>query len=138
MGIGKLYRFRGGRSLDVYGKFFVTRRDGASFDAGGRYDLDAVTSRVLRAGARYTGTSGTKWNWYGGLAVEHEFGGEACGRADGARIRPADLKGTSLFAELGLRTEPTDTSPWRLDIGITGHAGKRKGIGGSVAVGYLF
>ncbi|MBQ1914305.1 MAG: hypothetical protein II178_03680, partial [Selenomonadaceae bacterium] len=40
VGIGKIYRFDGGRRLDVYGKFFVTKRNGVSFDAGGHYDLD--------------------------------------------------------------------------------------------------
>jgi len=70
--------------------------------------------------------------------VEHEFDGESTGTADGARIRSASIKGTSLFGELGLRMEPTETSPWRVDIGITGHAGKQKGIGGSIAIGYLF
>ena len=96
-----------------------------------------MTSRLLRIGARYSST-GAKWNWYGGLAIEHEFDGEAAGTADGARIRSASMRGTSLFGELGLRMEPTETSPWSLDIGLTGHAGKHKGIGGSVAIGYLF
>ncbi|MBR4695666.1 MAG: autotransporter outer membrane beta-barrel domain-containing protein [Selenomonadaceae bacterium] len=137
LGIGKLYRFHGGKALDVYGKLLVTKRNGASFDAGGHYELGNVTSKLLRIGARYTGT-GAKWNWYGGLALEHEFDGEANGTADGAEIRAASIKGTSLFAELGLRMEPTDTSPWSLDIGLTGHAGKHKGWGGNVTIGYLF
>ncbi len=137
VGIGKIYRFNGGRSLDVYGKFFVTKRNGISFDAGGHYDLDSVTSNVLRIGARYSST-GARWNWYGGLAYEYEFDGEAGGTADGARIRSASIKGSSLMAELGIRMEPTAASPWKMDIGLTGHAGKHKGIGGSVTVGYLF
>ena len=105
--------------------------------SGGTGNMDSVTGKLLRIGARYT-ASGAKWNWYGGLAVEHEFDGESTGTADGARIRSASIKGTSLFGELGLRMEPTETSPWRVDIGITGHAGKQKGIGGSIAIGYLF
>ena len=137
VGVGKFYRFRGGRSLDVYGKFFVTKRDGVSFDAGGHYDLDSVTSNILRIGARYSST-GARWNWYGGLALEHEFDGKAEGTADGARIRSASIKGTSLMAELGLHMEPSETSPWQADIGLTGHAGKHKGIGGTVSVAYRF
>jgi len=137
VGIGKIYRFDGGRSLDVYGKFFVTKRNGVSFDAGGHYDLDSVTSNVLRIGARYSST-GARWNWYGGLAYEYEFDGEAGGTADGARIRSASIRGSSLMAELGIRMEPTAASPWKMDIGLTGHAGKHKGMGGAVSVAYMF
>ena len=42
------------------------------------------------------------------------------------------------MAELGLHMEPTETSPWQADIGLTGHAGKHKGIGGAVSVAYRF
>ena len=137
VGIGKIYRFDGGRRLDVYGKFFVTKRNGVSFDAGGHYDLDSVTSNVLRIGARYS-SAGARWNWYGGLAYEYEFDGEAEGMADGARIRSASIQGSSLMAELGIRMEPTAASPWKMDIGLTGHAGKHKGMGGAVSVAYMF
>ena len=42
------------------------------------------------------------------------------------------------MAELGVRMDPTETSPWQVDIGVTGHAGKHKGIGGAVSVAYMF
>ena len=51
-----------------------------TFDAKG--DLDAVTGIVLRVGARYTMKRET-WNFYGGLAYEHELDGKATGKADG-------------------------------------------------------
>ena len=137
VGLGKIYRFHGGGSLDVYGKFFMTRQRGVSFDAGGYYDLDGVSSKILQFGVRYTGT-GPKWNWYGGLAYEHEFDGEASGTADGARIRSASIKGGSLMAEVGLRMVPGETSPWKMDIGLTGYAGRHRGVSGSAAIEYMF
>ena len=68
----------------------------------------------------------------------HAGDGEAGGTADGARIRSASIKGSSLMAELGIRMEPTAASPWKMDIGLTGHAGKHKGVGGAVSVAYMF
>jgi outer membrane autotransporter protein len=137
VGFGKVFRYNNGRSLDVYGKYFHMKRDGVSFEAEGHYDLDSVTSSVLRVGARY-GATDKKWNWYGGLAYEYEFDGKATGRADGAEIRAASIKGGSVRGELGLRMEATKTSPWKADIRLTGYAGKRRGIGGNVSVAYTF
>ena len=137
VGLGKVFRYNNGRSLDVYGKYFHMKRDGVSFEAEGHYDLDSVTSSVLRVGARY-GATNKKWNWYGGLAYEYEFDGKATGRADGAEIRAASIKGGSVRGELGIRMEATKTSPWKADIRLTGYAGKRRGIGGNVSVAYTF
>ena len=137
VGLGKVFRYNNGRSLDVYGKYFHMKRDGVSFEAEGHYDLDSVTSSVLRVGARY-GATDKKWNWYGGLAYEYEFDGKATGRADGAEIRAASIKGGSVRGELGIRMEATKTSPWKADIRLTGYAGKRRGIGGNVSVAYTF
>ena len=137
VGFGKVFRYNNGRSLDVYGKYFHMKRDGVSFEAEGHYDLDSVTSSVLRVGARY-GATDKKWNWYGGLAYEYEFDGKATGRADGAEIRAASIKGGSVRGELGIRMEATKTSPWKADIRLTGYAGKRRGIGGNVSVAYTF
>ena len=41
VGLGKIYKVKGNKDLDVYGKFFYTRRNGVDFDAGGNhYSLD--------------------------------------------------------------------------------------------------
>ena len=137
LGFGKVFRYKGGRSLDVYGKYFYTKRDGADFEAGGHYSLDSVKSSVLRVGARY-GTSDKRWNWYGGLAYEYEFDGKSTGTADGRPIRAASIKGGSVRGEVGLRMEATQKNPWKADISLTGYAGKRRGIGGNVSVAYTF
>ena len=137
VGLGKVFNYKGGKSLDVYGKFFYTKRDGAEFDAKQHYNLDSVNSSVLRIGARY-GTTDKKWNWYGGLAYEYEFDGEAKGTVNGTEIRAASIKGSSVRGEFGMRMEATKDNPWRTDISIFGYGGKHRGFGGSVNVAYTF
>ncbi len=138
IGFGKIYKVQKTKDLDVYGKFFYTRRNGVDFDAGGNhYSLDSVNSSLLRVGARY-GSNDRKWNWYGGLAYEYEFGGESKGTVDGLAIRSASIKGASVRGEIGMRMEATKTNPWKVDIGIFGYGGKHRGFGGSVNVAYMF
>ena len=138
VGIGKIIHYKGGKSLDVYGKYFYTKRDGVDFTSGGNnYSLDSVASSVLRVGARY-GTTDKKWNWYSGLAYEYEFDGKSEGTVDGVGIRAASVKGGSVRGEIGLRMSATKTNPWQTDISIYGYGGKHRGFGGSVNVAYMF
>ncbi len=137
VGLGKIFNYKGGKNLDVYGKFFYTKRDGAEFDAKQHYNLDSVNSSVLRIGARY-GTNDRKWNWYGGLAYEYEFDGEAKGTVNGTEIRAASIKGSSVRGEFGMRMDATKDNPWQADISLYGYGGKHRGFGGSVTVAYMF
>ena len=137
VGVGKIFRYNGGRSLDVYGKYFYTKRNGVEFDAVQHYNLDSVSSSVLRIGARY-GTTDKKWNWYGGLAYEYEFDGEAEGVVNGVAIRAASIKGSSVRGEIGMRMNATKTNPWQMDISLYGYGGKHRGFGGNVNVAYMF
>ena len=142
VGLGKIYKMKGNHDLDVYGKFFYTKRNGVNFDAGGNhYDLDSVNSSLLRIGARY-GSNDKKWNWYGGLAYEYEFDGDASGTVSSggisAAIRSASIKGSSVRGELGMRMDATKTNPWKADIGIYGYGGRHRGFGGTVNVAYVF
>ena len=137
VGVGKIFRYKGGKSLDVYGKYFYTKRDGVEFDAVQHYKLDSVKSSILRIGARY-GTTDKKWNWYGGLAYEYEFDGEATGTVKDTAIRAASIKGSSVRGEIGMRMNATKTNPWQMDISIYGYGGKHRGFGGNVNVAYMF
>ena len=137
LGVGKEIAVGEDKTVDVYGKYFFNRRNGVSFNAAGNhYDLDAVNSKVFRVGSRYT-LQREKWNFYGGLAYEYEFGGEATGRVDGADIRSADIGGGSVFGELGAKLVPGE-SPWGLDLFVNGFAGKKRGVSGGVSVAYMF
>ena len=137
LGVGKEIACDDMHSLDVYGKYFFNRRKSVSFDAGGHYDLDAVTSSVLRVGARYT-MKRDKWNFYGGLTYEHELDGEATGTVEGVAIRSADIGGGSVRAEIGATMKPGEHSPWSLDLSVAGYAGKKQGVTGGVSVAFTF
>ncbi|MBR1553721.1 MAG: autotransporter outer membrane beta-barrel domain-containing protein, partial [Schwartzia sp.] len=137
IGVGKEIPLANGDAVDVYGKYFVNRRNSVDFNAGGHYDLDAVTSQVLRVGARYT-MKRAKWNFYAGAAYEHELDGKANGTADGVAIRGADTSGGSFRGELGATMTPGENSPWKLDLNVTGFAGKKQGVTGGVSVAFLF
>ena len=137
IGIGKEFVVSNGNTVDVYAKYFHNRRNSVSFDAGGNhYDLDAVTSSVIRVGTRYT-MKRKSWNFYGGLAYEHELDGKAAGTVDGLGIRAADISGGSGRLEIGATMTP-ENSPWSLDLNVTGFAGKKQGVMGGVSATWNF
>ena len=137
VGVGREIALSDGSALDVYGKYFCNRRNGVDFEAGGRYDLDAVTSSVIRAGARYI-LKRSKWNFYAGAAYEHELDGKAEGTADGLAIRGADLRGGSFRGELGAEMQPDRRLPLTLHFDLTAFAGKKQGLSGGVSVALTF
>ena len=138
LGVGKEIQTANNDTVDVYAKYFFNRRNGASFTVENQqFDLDAVTSQILRVGARYT-MKREKWNFYGGVAYEHELDGEATGKVDGFAIRSADVKGGSFRAELGATMKPDKNSPWSLDLNVAGFAGKKQGFSGGVSVSFTF
>ncbi len=138
LGAGKEIQTANNDTVDVYAKFFFNRRNGVSFETGGNaYDLNAVKSEILRVGARYT-MKREKWNFYGGLAYEYEFGGEATGTMNGLTIRSANVKGSTFRAELGATLTPDANSPWSLDLSVAGYAGKKQGVMGGVSVTFAF
>ena len=99
--------------------------------------LDALTSQVIRIGARYT-IKRAGWDFYGGLAYEHEFDGKASGTADGYAIRGTDPTGGSARLELGATMQADEKSPWSLDLNLAGFVGKKRGISGGVSVAFMF
>ena len=137
LGVGKEIKLTNGNTVDVYGKYFYNRKNGVSFNAGGHYDLDAVTSQILRIGARYT-IKRDKWDFYAGAAYEHELDGKTTGTAGGLAIRGADTSGASFRGEIGATMKPGENSPWSLDLNVAGFAGKKQGFSGGVSVAFMF
>ena len=138
IGIGKVLQLGNGNELDIYGKYFLNRKNGVSFNVGtDYYDLDAVTSSVIRLGALYT-MKRDKWKFSGALSYEYELDGQSTGKANGSAIRAADVGGGSLRAELHATMEPKADSPWTLDLNLTGFTGKKQGIMGGVSVLFHF
>ena len=137
LGVGKEISLANGNTVDVYGKYFYNRKNGVSFNAGGHYDLDAVTSQIIRVGARYT-IKRDKWDFYAGAAYEHELDGKATGTTGGLAIRGADTSGGSFRGEIGATMKPGENSPWSLDLNVAGFAGKKQGFTGGVSVSFMF
>ena len=133
VGAGREIKVNKTDALDLYAKYFYNHRGSVSFDAGGHYDLDAVESSVLRVGTRYTVKRGDNINYYGGLAVEHEFCGRASGFADGVAIRGADISGTSVRGEIGAIFRPGKKSNVTLDLNLSGFAGQKRGFTGGLS-----
>ena len=137
LGVGKKIPMKGGNTLDLFAKYFYNHRNSTSFEAGGHYALDAITSQIIRVGARYT-VKRDKWNYYGGLAYEHELDGKAGGWADGMAIRGVDTSGGSFRAELGATVTPNEDIPLTLDFNLVGFAGKKQGIFGGMGLKFNF
>lgn len=139
IGVGKVFSLSADRELDVYGKFFHTYTDGDSFDvAGDRFEFDDITSDRLRVGARIRTNPEERVSTYYGLAYEYEFNGEADMRAAGLDAPTQSLQGSTCMAELGLKYQPSETSPWNFDLNVRGYAGEREGGSFHAQVSYLF
>lgn len=138
LGVGKQVAVKNGDTVEVYGRYFFNHKNGIDFTADGeKYDLDAVNSHILRAGARYT-MKREKWNFYGDLSYEHEFDGKAEGSVNGMAIRGADTSGGSARLELGATFKESADSPWSLSLDMTGYAGHKKGFKGGVSMNFAF
>ena len=144
LGGGKFIDMGEKSNLDVYAKFYFNRTGSMNFTALDKmdYNLDAVTSKQLRIGARYNHSLNDRSKLYAGIAYAYEFGGQARGTVGvgglAADIRPANLRGGSGILELGYKLEATKNNPWEIDLGLTGFAGAQKGFGANLGVKYHF
>jgi hypothetical protein len=64
--------------------------------------------------------------------------GRANGRVNGLAIRGADMGGASVRGEIGATFRPDENSPWNIDLNLTGFAGKKQGVMGSISTVYNF
>ncbi len=145
LGAGKIIRTSDKDSWDLYTKFYWNRTGGMDYRNSAVTDihLDAVTSKLLRIGGRYSHQVEKNWSFYTGAALSYEFGGSADGTAgivngDSAAIRTATIKGAGAVLELGFRKEAAKGSPWEIDLGIKGYMGRQKGFGGNIGINYHF
>ena len=139
LGVGKAFSIGNGNTLDGYLKYFYSHQSGDTTTihienaADERGSFDAVDSHRLRIGARLTHKVNDRNSFYGGLAYQYEFGGEARAHfTSGGNVPSPSVKGGSGMLELGWQVKPGET-PLTLDLGLTGWAGKQRG--GSVQLG---
>jgi hypothetical protein len=139
LGIGKIKKLSDETSLDLYGKYFWTHLPSRSADVlGDHFDFDSTSSNRLRLGARWTRSDKAyRGETYFGVAVEREFSGTQAGTTAGFDMLAPSLKGTSGLLEVGWRSILSKDHTFGSDIGILGHIGKRRGIGGSLQFKWL-
>lgn len=139
IGVGRLISLDGGKTLDVYGKFYHTYTEGDSFNvAGDEFAFDAIYSDRLRIGARLNTNEADKFSAYYCLAYEYEFNGDAKMRAAGLETPKQSLKGSSYMLETGVNYKPSPQSPWSLDLNLRDYADEREGASVSMQANYSF
>ncbi|WP_026759792.1 autotransporter outer membrane beta-barrel domain-containing protein [Selenomonas ruminantium] len=138
LGVGKAFSIGNGNTLDGYLKYFYSHQAGDTTTihienaADERGSFDAVDSHRLRIGARLTHKVNDRNSFYGGLAYQYEFGGEARAHfSSGGNVPSPSVKGGSGMLELGWQVKPG--GPVTIDLGMTGWAGKQRG--GSIQLG---
>jgi len=72
------------------------------------------------------------------MATDYHTAEESTGRADGAPIRAASIKGGSALGEVGLHLSATEKNPWEADLNLHGSCGQHRGVGGNLSVAYRF
>ena len=137
LGVGKAFALGNGNTLDGYCKYFYRHQagDDTTVHIAGMADerghFDAVDSHRIRIGARLTHKVNERNSYYGGLAYQYEFNGDARATFNGNGVPSPSLKGSSGMLELGWQVK--SGGPVTLDLGLTGWAGKQRG--GSVQLG---
>ena len=145
LGVGKAFSIGNGNTLDGYLKYFYSHQAGDTTTihienaADERGSFDAVDSHRLRIGARLTHKVNERNSFYGGLAYQHEFGGEARAHfSSGGNVPSPSVKGGSGMLELGWQVKPSADSPVTIDLGLTGWAGKQRGLSAQVGATWQF
>jgi outer membrane autotransporter protein len=120
--------------LELAARYVQTTRRGrdAATPSGTAVRFEDVDSRRVRVGARATFKAGETLKPYIGAAWERELDGEAKASVRGLAIEPPNMKGDTAIGEMGLSARLTPDGPASLDFGLQGHAGRRRGVSGSL------
>jgi outer membrane autotransporter protein len=144
VGIGAVWEIPDVAALNLYGKYLYTHRSGdkLNLDTGdpntdAPIEFDAVESRRLRVGGRYTWTM-KRIQPYVGVAWEKEYDSETKATSHGYSIEAPSLKGITRTAEFGMTLRHSPTAPLSIDLNLQHHSGKREGTSGSVQIKYRF
>ncbi len=125
--------------LDMYGKYLWTRQNGGKHTiAGDVFTFDDINSQRSKLGARYSHPLNESTTLKLGAAWEYEFDGKANASVHGLPIAAPSLKGHTGVAEAAIKITPVKNKDLSFELGAQGHAGKRQGVTGHVAVKYVF
>lgn len=139
-GIGYVWNVSEQANLDLHFKYFWAHvgEDEVDLSTGESLDLEAMNSNRMRFGANLDFVYNEYVSPFLGVALEHEFDGDARSSSNGSRIATPTLRGTTYIGEVGVRITPSETLPLTLDFAVQGHAGVREGITGSALITYSF
>lgn len=122
--------------LDISGKYLWTRQGSDSaYILNDTYEFDSANSHRARVGARYTYNVQSRFSPYVGASYEYEFDGEVRTSNSMVNYGTPTMKGSSGICELGVSYKQGN---FVADLGVQGHVGKRKGVSGSLNVGWNF
>lgn len=134
LGVGKAFQINAKNTLDGYLKYFYSHQAGEDITVqfpglaiDGKMSFDSVDSHRVRLGARLTHRINEKNSFYGGLAYQYEFGGDARAHYDGNMTPSPSVKGSSGMLELGWQVKP-GADPVTIDLGVAGWIGKQRGV----------
>ena len=139
-GIGYVFNLDDQQSVDVYSRYSWSHINADKVMVGNdKLSFDRDNSSRLRAGTRYTYAVTQHIAPYAGLAYEHEFEGKVSGKVYDMSIKGADLGGSTGILEVGVSTTPiASVSAIKLDVGVQGFFGERKGATGSINLSYEY
>jgi hypothetical protein len=142
VGAGYIWNFADTGEVDFYPKYLYPRRGGDSvrLGTGEPVSFDAIQSRRLRLGGRYTRKSGN-FQPYVGMAWEREFDGRANAAVYGYPINPInalDMAGDTGIFELGFTYMPFDIYPFFIDLSVQDYTGQIEGVSGRLDLEYRF
>ena len=125
-------------SLDLYGKYFWARQNGAQVDlpSGDTVKFADADSRRLRLGGRLSHALTENISPYLGAAYEREFAGKVRASSYGHGIDAPSLRGNTGLGEFGLSLRPVKQLSF--DAGVQGYVGKRQGATGSLQLKWEF
>lgn len=143
IGVGTVAKINGKDTLDTYAKYFYSQQDGdkvrVKIDgaADDQIEFDNVESQRLRLGARLTHQVNENSSLYGGVAYQAETKGEDRATYHGNETAAPSVKGSSVMMELGWQVKPGN-GPVSVDLGVTGWAGKQRGVIGNLGLKWNF
>jgi hypothetical protein len=139
-GAGHVFDISETSALDVSARYFWTKQEGDSVRlyTGDPVEFQDVESSRLRIGTRLSFQPHKNVRPFVGLAFEHEFDGVANASSNGFEIDAPSLRGNTGIGELGLVLAPSESPAMRLELGVQGYVGKRRGVTGSLALALDF
>ncbi|MGL5513093.1 MAG: autotransporter outer membrane beta-barrel domain-containing protein, partial [Sporomusa sp.] len=127
-----------GTTADYYSHLIYTKLDGDSVAGSIEKNISLKSSESVRlmSGVQFTFNQNRKTQTYLGAALDYEFSGKVDTYINGLKADGAHLKGLSGIRELGLISKQSDTLT--IDLEILGYVGKKKGLGGTLALSKKF